>query len=555
MYRQDEETPLVNNYTPPPSYINNQHDSKNKKLSGPAFNKRILSASFKVASAVTIIFSLFLLTVGLAVYKETKVVGAKPEFLEESLILGKPKEMSSLPISNFDQCALNTKQNIAKTCDHRTTKFYVNANEEGKWPEGFSWTVLKDAGSDSEEKSFLHAETGKFDQSLSAGQDIRCKKFVTELCLKGDYVVYANSDHPSSADSSVDVCGQNVVADEALDFKADKIKCISSSFETDPDYSNFAIEEKNKIISRLQALSLSVQEQQPEPPQPPPQQSTSEPSSSPAIIPGIGAQPEPTQPPQPNSLPAPTLSPTGQAVYEVENFFNKTVPDWWSNETIKDSKWYNDTAREFPVWYNETIHGFLYPSAPPTLVPTISDAKGNSSCWMFGLICQRDLDAVGITVAPSSMPTRIPVIEKQAPALDVSDNSQNQSSCYMFGLICPRVITNAPTPSPTQTPALRTIDLQNQKEVYNSYPSNYRISRKLWYQEQWLSSPSWVDDLHCTIFGTSCHDDVPTYMPSSVPTSSPTHPLPRMNVTECHFFGIYCTQRTVRKLTLFYLYL
>ena len=159
--------------------------------------------------------------------------------------------------SLYDVCKLNTHSQTKQPCRHSTTAFTVLGNEDGRWPVGFSWTVLKDEGEESEDqRSFLHTERGEFDLTKTHGNDVQCKKFVTELCLSGDYIVYANSDHKDSANSAVNVCNKKVVADEALDFSADRVKCSSASFELNPDFSELK-NNRNKHATFLQALSMS----------------------------------------------------------------------------------------------------------------------------------------------------------------------------------------------------------------------------------------------------------------------------------------------------------
>ena len=54
------------------------------------------------------------------------------------------------------------------------------------WAKGFSWTVREMSTSGKQtDRAFLHIERGEFDNTKADGRDIRCKKFVTELCLLG----------------------------------------------------------------------------------------------------------------------------------------------------------------------------------------------------------------------------------------------------------------------------------------------------------------------------------------------------------------------------------
>lgn len=219
------------------------------------------SNSMKTAITAGLIFIVTMVGMGY-VYNSEENIGKSPIQVIESLDVkeagrrGKVDDSASKD-DLYDICRLNTHSHVKESCSHPTTDFTVLGNDNGRWPTGFSWTVLKDS-SDlmGDQKSFLHTERGDFDHAKTNGHDIQCKKFVTELCLTGDYVVYANSDNEESASSAVSVCNKKVVTDEALDFSADHVKCVSSSFELDPDLSEFK-SKRNKHATVLQALSMS----------------------------------------------------------------------------------------------------------------------------------------------------------------------------------------------------------------------------------------------------------------------------------------------------------
>ena len=56
---------------------------------------------------------------------------------------------------------------------------------------------------------------------------------------------------------------------------------------------------------------------------------------------------------------------------------------------------------------------------------------------------------------------------------------------------------------------------------------------------------TWSSMLKCTLFGLKCEDEnAPTPSPTSEPTLAPTWSDDHWNktsITECHFFGLYCT--------------
>ncbi len=225
------------------------------------------SRSFKTAMVAGLVFIVTLMGLGY-VYKSEENMGkgihavtamhAHEERNAKQAVEASKTEQNPVAKDNlYDICRLNTHSRVKETCPHATTDFVVNGDGDGRWPRGFSWTVLKDISpGDMSDKSFLHSEKGTFDESKTNGKDIQCKRFVTQLCLTGNYIVYANSEDAVSAHSAVNVCNKKVAADEALDFSSDHVKCISSSFELDPDYSEFR-NKKNKHDTKLQALSMS----------------------------------------------------------------------------------------------------------------------------------------------------------------------------------------------------------------------------------------------------------------------------------------------------------
>jgi hypothetical protein len=373
------------------------------------------SASFKLASAVTIVFSLFLLSLGVAVYREVDMEKVHAEI--------KLVENTELQTAPYDLCALNSKVHASLICASRTTKFYVDADDNGKWPAGFSWTVLKDTGNSQQgERSFLHLEKGEFNSELSAGKDIRCKKFVTELCLSGNYVVYANSDEPSSSAASVSVCNSAVAVDEALDFEADNVKCVGSSVHDAEDL---------KADTSFEALSLSLSTS----PQPPPA------SPGEVIKQGWDVSVNTTTTfanETVHGFKYPTAAPTVFVSSAPPTLFNQSVLSQWANNVSHAIVEGWDNTVEFS---NETVRGFRYPTASPTVASSLP--ANYTNCYMFGLICDKDFQKVGFTGSPTSQPSALPPalknlkLDPAAAEVSAAPVASAGSGCYLFGLICP----------------------------------------------------------------------------------------------------------------------
>ena len=446
----DEESPLL--ITPNYSAPANASESK-----------RQLSASFKMASAVAFVFSLFLITMGVAVYENNdensmKIRADMFQLTPESEQTQPSSSSSSPSLSSYlPSCSINSE--VATSCRHITTKFVVDATEAGEWPHGFSWTVLKDSSVEGSQndKMFLHSENGNY---FSKDKDvIKCQKFVTELCLAGNYVVYANSEDSATVDAAVSVCGKKVVVDEALDFSADHVQCLSSNFELDPDYNRYKTNVEEAPASILAAIPHSMSLSYDIPPA----------SSAPTPLFQKFLPPPPSY--EPSAAPS-GPSPMPTQISEFRFNFTSAI------EPVVEI--YNETITEAPILYNETINGFQYPTLAPTISPspepTASLTNATTGCWAFGLICERDFEKVGWTGAPSTMPSSVPTMINGEPMPPKS------ASCAMFGLFC-QTETVAPSPEPTVIPALRTIDLkvvtaQEDVELHRSYRKNVKSLKK-----------------------------------------------------------------------------
>lgn len=279
----DEESPLVHRKSErmTNNRSNNRYcqeelseESEEEEIPQCAYNGKILSrgssSSYKTAAATALLFTLGLILIGVTEVYHGGFSWSK-NTMSSNMIGGVTAPVSSLnefqknnaaavARSSWDGyhqvCTLNSKARDSDNfCKYKTTKLTVAGDQDGKWPQGFSWTVLRENALEND-KTFFHSERGEFDSDLVKGKDIKCRQYVTELCLTGDYVVYSNSDDKASALSAVNVCNKKVVAGEALDFSTKHSTCQSSSFELDPDLSEFK-SKRNKHATVLQALSMS----------------------------------------------------------------------------------------------------------------------------------------------------------------------------------------------------------------------------------------------------------------------------------------------------------
>jgi hypothetical protein len=160
------------------------------------------SSSMKAAIAGSLVFTALLIGVGF-VYNDRNNFDVNEVSSLKLASVRPAKQQHAAPVSAleekkdslYDICSLNTQAHVKESCPHATTKFLVNGDSDGHWPVGFTWTVLKDNSESHghEGKTFLHSEKGKFDSAKVKGRNIQCRKFATELCLTGDYIVYAHS--------------------------------------------------------------------------------------------------------------------------------------------------------------------------------------------------------------------------------------------------------------------------------------------------------------------------------------------------------------------------
>jgi hypothetical protein len=177
------------------------------------------SVLFKVGSAVFIILSVIVITIGAAMYK-----------IEEEKRFVAHAHASLVAEQNNEVCVLEKSSLNTASCPHKTTTFLTPATFDGNWPSGFSvYFFTKD------DQSLLHSENGMYMKS-STTSGSKCKAFMTELCLDGDYLVYTTSKLNAPETGYVYACEKyRVESGEALSFhvtsSASKAECSDESFE------------------------------------------------------------------------------------------------------------------------------------------------------------------------------------------------------------------------------------------------------------------------------------------------------------------------------------
>lgn len=177
------------------------------------------STLFKVGSVVVITLAIIAITIGAAMYK-----------IEEEKTIVSRAHASLVAEHNDDLCILETAINN-NNCAHETTKFLVPATENGNWPAAFSMHLFtgKDWG------TLVHSENGQYSKS-SSPVGMKCKSFLTELCLDGDYLLYAYSKTDARVTANVFVCEKyRLESGDAMSFHVasdgSKAVCSEDSFK------------------------------------------------------------------------------------------------------------------------------------------------------------------------------------------------------------------------------------------------------------------------------------------------------------------------------------
>lgn len=178
--------------------------------------------TLKVASAAGLCFSLALLLFVSGMLPSHSPEGMKTEKLIEKRPSSGTMIAPSSSSSSSSRAACPLTSTASSSCTWNTMTFLVEADPSGQWPEGFSWTLLKDSNGDKARKSVIFTTNGE--DAAKSYAHVYCKSFDTELCLSGKYLVYANSVNLDSV-SAVKVCNSVVLSGEALDFDADGDRC------------------------------------------------------------------------------------------------------------------------------------------------------------------------------------------------------------------------------------------------------------------------------------------------------------------------------------------
>jgi hypothetical protein len=195
---------------------------ENAVVSDKAAPTKQSRTTLKVASAAGLCFSLALLLFVSGMLPSLSPEGMRIEKLIEKRPSSSYMTTPSSPSSSSSRAACPLTSIASSSCTKDITTFLVEADPSGKWPEGFSWTLLKDLNGDHVRKTVMYSTNGEDASKTYAHVD--CRSFDTELCLSGNYLVYANSVNVGSV-SAVKVCNNVVLSGEALNFDADGDQC------------------------------------------------------------------------------------------------------------------------------------------------------------------------------------------------------------------------------------------------------------------------------------------------------------------------------------------
>ena len=108
----------------------------------------------------------------------------------------------------YDSCQIPSS---LEKCSHDLISVQVMGSNEGSWPNGVAWLLYKDFN-EGGGKQLIYIEEGNFRQSVS----IYCKKYVTNLCLHGQHVLFTNAE---SSSHSVTVCEELVGTENGIAFQ------------------------------------------------------------------------------------------------------------------------------------------------------------------------------------------------------------------------------------------------------------------------------------------------------------------------------------------------
>ena len=177
---------------------------------------------FRVGTAVTVVISLLLITIGAAMYKLGE---------EEAVVL---RAHASLMATDSDELCILEKLNQTE-CPVEKTKFFIPATAEGKWPHQFSFVVLKGdrfLGQTQPNRPVVYSENGLYTHN-EVPEGKKCKTFMSEVCLHGTHTLYPFSPRTAEETGFVMACDTfRVESGEALDMSVDGGgECYDLEFE------------------------------------------------------------------------------------------------------------------------------------------------------------------------------------------------------------------------------------------------------------------------------------------------------------------------------------
>ena len=137
-----------------------------QSLRGGLPKRRYIYNTYAVGMFIVVLVSLFIFTLGMAIYHVTEpILDSKEELIEENSsgesstpnniyndidsILKENSKINVIRNKNVKStCKIvpqgNWNSKAASTCPHDLTKISVFSDENGNWPSGFSWTIMTD---------------------------------------------------------------------------------------------------------------------------------------------------------------------------------------------------------------------------------------------------------------------------------------------------------------------------------------------------------------------------------------------------------------------------
>ena len=222
-----------------------QYDYYDQSSSPPSSHTLI-----RVVSAIAVVIGLLILTVCAAMYK-----------LGEEEALVQRAHASLIAEKNDDLCILQKSDSEIASCPYPTIKFYVPAAVDGKWHDGFSFIVFKKSKhsgdiNEFEDLSMVYSENGKYLKN-TLPEGMVCKNYMSEVCLQGDYVLYASSENTAVETGYVVACDKyRIESSEALDFTYSNSKCSDEGFLSTSEKINFRSELPD--LSKSEANTVAV---------------------------------------------------------------------------------------------------------------------------------------------------------------------------------------------------------------------------------------------------------------------------------------------------------